>query len=308
MDRRGYLRTLGVGGAASLAGCTAESKGSAKPAPDGSLTLATATTAHDSGLLGELNRGFQASFDSRVETLVRGTGGALRTARDGDCDIVLTHARPLEDAFLRDGYGANRRSVMRNDFLLVGPPSDPADVAATADDPVAAVRAVHDATAPFLSRGDRSGTHIRERRIWDAAGINPTGVWYRETGQGMGDTLVSAGQAGAYTLTDRATFLTLRPKVALVAHVDHGIVEPPSLLDNRYGIIPVNPARHDVNYTAAMAYVGHLTGPGQATIDGFRRGGEPVFEPTALSSDPQFGQYMPMDRRQGEPSDDVGSG
>jgi tungstate transport system substrate-binding protein len=295
MDRRGYLRALGVGGAASLAGCSTESRGSAKSPPDGSLTLATATTAYDSGLLGELNQAFQASFDARVETLVRGTGGALRTARDGDCDIVLVHARPLEDAFLRDGHGINRRSVMRNDFLLVGPPGDPAGVAAVADDPVAAFRAVHDAGAPFLSRGDRSGTHIRERRVWDAAGIDPTGSWYRETGQGMGDTLVAAGQAGAYTLTDRATFLTLRSEVDLVAHVDHGIADPPALLDNRYGIIPVDPARHDVNYTAAMAYVGHLTGPGQATIDEFRRAGEPVFEPTALSSEPQFGQYAPTD-------------
>lgn len=266
--------------------------------PDGSLTLATATTAYDSGLLGELNQGFQASFDGRVETLVRGTGGALRTARDGDCDIVLTHARPLEDAFLRDGHGVNRRSVMRNDFLLVGPPGDPATVAAVADDPVAAVRAVHDATAPFLSRGDRSGTHIRERRIWDAAGVDPTGSWYRETGQGMGDTLVAAGQAGAYTLTDRATFLTLRSEVDLVAHLDHGIADPPALLDNRYGVIPVDPARHDVNYTAAMAYVGHLTGPGQTTIDEFRREGEPVFEPTALSPEPQFEQYTSTDWRQ----------
>lgn len=293
MDRRDYLRALGVGGAASLSGCVAGDGDAPSPSlADGRLTLATATTAHDSGLLGRLNPGFREAFGTEVRTLVEGTGAALRTGRDGDCDAVLVHARTLEDRFVREGHGVNRRALMRNDFLLVGPPGDPA---AVADDPVAAFRAVHDASAPFLSRGDRSGTHIRERRIWDVAGIDPTGGWYRETGQGMGDTLVAAGQAGAYTLTDRATFLTLRSEIELVAHVDHGIADPPALLDNRYGVIPVDPARHDVNYTAAMAYVGYLTGPGQGTIDEFRRAGEPVFEPTALSSEPRFGQYTPTD-------------
>jgi tungstate transport system substrate-binding protein len=295
MDRRDYLRVLGIGGAASLSGCVADGEGdSGSPSlATGPLTLATATTAHDSGLLGRLNPGFREAFGVEVRTLVEGTGAALRTARDGDCDVVLVHARPLEDRFLREGHGVNRRALMRNDFLLVGPPGDPADAAGR---PVtAAFRAIAGAETPFLSRGDDSGTHVRERRVWDAAGVDPAGTWYRETGQGMGDTLTTASEAGAYTLTDRGTFLTLRPDVDLVAHVDRGIADPPPLLRNGYGLIPVNPARHDVAYPLAMAYVGYLTGPAQAIIRGFRRDGEPAFRPTALSPGPRFEQYVPTD-------------
>ncbi|WP_254821077.1 substrate-binding domain-containing protein [Haloglomus halophilum] len=295
MDRRDYLRALGVGGAASLSGCVADGDGGAS-APSlaaGRLTLATATTAHDSGLLGRLNPGFREAFGAEVRTLVEGTGAALRTAQDGDCDVVLVHARPLEDRFLREGHGVNRRTLMRNDFLLVGPRGDPA---AAAGRPVTdAFRAVARAGTPFLSRGDDSGTHVRERRIWDAASVDPTGAWYRETGQGMGDTLTTADEVGAYTLTDRGTFLTLRPDVDLVAHVDHGIADPPPLLRNEYGLIPVNPARHDVAYPLAMAYVGYLTGPAQAAIRRFRRDGERAFHPTARSPEPRFEQYVPTD-------------
>jgi tungstate transport system substrate-binding protein len=299
MDRRDYLRALGVGGAASLSGCVADGgggsdRGAASPSlAGGRLTLATATTAHDSGLLGRLNPGFREAFGTEVRTLVEGTGAALRTARDGDCDVVLVHARSLEDRFLREGHGVNRRALMRNDFLLVGPPDDPADAAGP--DIVDAFRAVAGAAAPFLSRGDDSGTHVRERRIWDAAGVDPAGAWYRETGQSMGDTLTTADQAGAYTLTDRATFLTLRPDLDLVAHVDRGIADPPPLLRNQYGVVPVNPARHDVAYLLAMAYVGYLTGPAQAIVRGFRRDGERAFHPTALSPEPRFEQYVPTD-------------
>jgi tungstate transport system substrate-binding protein len=291
VHRRRWIQLLGAGGSLSIAGCagpTTTAPGTATEA--GPLTLATATTVHDSGLLAALTPGFEASFGTTVRTLARGTGGALRTARDGDCDLVLVHARPLEDAFLRAGHGINRRAFVRNDFLLVGPPDDPAGAAG--HDPVAALRAVADAEARFLSRGDRSGTHVRERRLWTAAGVDPTGPWYRESGQGMGETLVAAARTGAYTLTDRGTFLEVADG-ELVAHVDRGIDSPPPLLRNEYAVVPVNPARHDVAYPLALAFVGYLTGPARSVVADFRVDGERAFRPVAPS--PNFGQYVPSD-------------
>jgi tungstate transport system substrate-binding protein len=291
MYRRRYVQVLGLGGALSVAGCAARSEGDVSR-PDG-LTLATATTAYDSGLLEVLNRQYTQRFGAGVEAIARGTGASLRTARDGDCDVVFVHARPLEDEFLRDGYGINRRTVMVNDFLIVGPPDDPADVAGKG--PVAAVQAIAETEATFVSRGDRSGTHIREQRIWDEANIRPSGEWYLETGQGMGDTLVTAVQSNAYTLTDRGTFLAVSTDDALDRHVDFGIENPPPLLRNEYAVIPVNPARHDVAYPLAMSYVGYLTGPGQSQIEDFRVAGERAFRPLGRSSDPNFEQYVPSD-------------
>ena len=293
MRRRQLLRALGAGGALSLAGCAGGNEGRER-APDlGALTLATATTAYDSGLLDVLHREYADRFGSRVEALVRGTGASLRTARDGDCDVVLVHARPLEDEFLREGYGVNRRRVMVNDFLVVGPPDDPAGVAGS--DPVSAFRAIADAGATFVSRGDRSGTHVRERRIWDAAGVALGGEWYIETGQGMGDTLIAAERSDAYTLTDRGTFLAVGAGGDHGRHVDYGIDDPPPLLRNEYAVIPVNPARHDVAYPLAMSYVGFLTGPGQSAIESFRVAGERAFRPAGRSADPEFEQYVPRD-------------
>lgn len=294
MNRRRYVQAVGLGGAVSLTGCLRTAEPTDTVASDGgTLTLATATTAHDSGLLAALTPEFENTFNATVKTVVRGTGGALRTARDGDCDVVLVHARPLEDAFLRDGAGINRRTVMVNDFLLVGPPDDPADAAGT--DPVAAFRAIAAADAPFLSRGDRSGTHIRERRLWAEAGIDPAGGWYRETGQGMGKTLVAAAQVGAYTLTDRGSFLAVATDGPLARHVDRGLDDPPPLLRNEYAVIPVNPANNDVAYQLAMAYVGYLTGPGQSRIETFRVAGDRAFRPLGMAPSPTFQQYVPSD-------------
>lgn len=293
MDRRRYLQVCGVGGVLSVTGClTAGSAASEGEASGDSVTLATATTAHDSGLLDELTAGFEQQFGTTVEAVARGTGGALETARNGDCDAVLVHARPLEDAFLREGHGVNRRSLMVNDFLVVGPPDDPAGAAG--EDPVGAFEAIADADAAFLSRGDRSGTHLRERRIWETVGVDPAGDWYSETGQGMGNTLVVAGQADAYTLTDRGTFRTVADE-QLVAHVAGGIEDPPPLLRNEYAVIPVNPARHDVAYPLAMAFVGYATGPGQTRIEEFRVADEQVFRPLGRTREPAFEQYVPSD-------------
>lgn len=292
MNRRRYLQALGVGSAASVAGCLGDGgAGNAAAAVDGSLTLAAATTAHDSGLLDVLAGGFEETFGASVRSLARGSSGALRTARDGDCDLVLVHARTLEDDFLRAGHGVNRRSVMVNDFLVVGPDSDPAGAAGR--DPAEAFSAVADAEAAFFSRGDGSGTHVRERAVWEAAGVDPGGSWYRETGQGMGNTLVAAAETGAYTLTDRGTFANVDPD--LVALVDRGIEDPPSLLRNEYAVIPTNPARHETAYPLSMAFVGYLTGPGQERISEFRVDGERAFRPLGGQQTPEFRQYVPSD-------------
>ncbi|MFW5938853.1 MAG: substrate-binding domain-containing protein [Halolamina sp.] len=294
MDRRAYLRAVGVSGVLGVAGCagTPGGDGDDAAAEPRTLTLASATTAYDSGLLDALLPGFEDAFGATVESLPRGTGGSLETGRNGDCDAVLVHARPLEDEFIRDGHGINRRRLMVNDFLLVGPPGDPAGVAGM--DPVPAFRTIDDAGARFLSRGDRSGTHIREQQLWTEAGVDPDGDWYSESGQGMGNTLAIAGGMGAYTLTDRGTFLTVEPD-SLEPHVTGGIDDPPTLLRNGYAVIPTNPARHDVAYPLAMAFVGYLTGPGQATIDEFRIGGECAFRPLGTTGAPEFGQYVPSD-------------
>jgi tungstate transport system substrate-binding protein len=283
---------LGASGSLSLAGCAERQRTTTKSGSAGeSLTLATATTVHDSGLLDELSLGFKANSETTLKPVVRGTGASLRTARGGNCDVVLVHARPLEDEFLRAGYGINRRRVMANDFVLVGPGDDPARVAERL--PTEAFRAIAEAEARFLSRGDRSGTHIRERQVWAEAGVTPSGTWYRETGQGMGDTLTTAAQVGAYTLTDRGTFLSVSNDGPLVAHVAGGIDDPPPLLHNEYAVIPVNPARHECAYTLSMAFAGYLTGPGQAVIEDFRIDGKRAFRATALSPRPNYEQYVP---------------
>lgn len=293
VNRRRCIQLFGVGGGLSLTGCVGTtSTPSEGGISEATLSLATTTTTHDSGLIDELLPGFEQQFGAKVEPIVRGTGGALRTAQAGDCDLVIVHARPLEDTFLREGYGINRRSVMVNDFLVVGPPDDPANIAEKG--PVKAFQDIADSEAAFLSRGDRSGTHLRERQLWNEAGIEPEGSWYSETGQGMGNTLIMAAQTEAYTLTERGTFLNVAEDT-LVAHVSYGIEDPPPLLRNEYAIIPVNPAYHDTAYPLAMAFVGYVTGPGQATIDEFRVAEERVFRPLGPSQNPSFEQYLPSD-------------
>ena len=291
MERRRYLQALGVGGMISVSGCFGSRSSTDNPEAADRLTIAAGTTTADSGLLDRLHPDFEDRFDTRVDSIIRGTGGALRTARDGDCDIALIHARPLEDSFLQEGAGINRRAVMVNDFLLVGPPDDPAEI--VGQDPVAAFHAIATAKTPFLSRGDESGTHIREQHLWREAGIEPGGEWYSETGQGMGQTLTMAAQIPGYTLTDRGSFLNVAVDDSLEAHINRGIENPPTLLRNEYAVIPVNPARHDVSYTLAMAYLGYITGPGQSRIESFRIDGKRAFRPIALQQRPLFQQYVP---------------
>ncbi len=262
------------------------------------LVLATTTSTYDTGLLDALNRAFAELFGVKVKVIAVGTGAALELAKRGVVDLVLVHARPLEDRYLAEGWLINRRDVMFNDFVVVGPPEDPAGVkgltAATE-----AFRRIAAAKARFLSRGDNSGTHFREMEIWEAAGIEPGGKWYLISGKGMGENLIQASLMGAYTLTDRGTFIAMRKNLDLEIVVEGPVKGGDPMLMNPYGVMAVNPARFpDRNYVLAMAYIGFLTSPqGQRIIAEFTVEGEPLFYPTALKADPDFSEYVPRDWR-----------
>jgi len=313
--RRRLMQAAGAGSALGLAGCLggnestptetegdgggggqSDDDGGESSIGDGTLTLATTTSTYDTGLLDVVNTAFQNTFDITVETISQGTGAAIRTGRNGDADIILVHARGPEDQFIRDGAGVNRRDVMFNDFVIVGPPDDPAGINGMGS-ATEAFATIAEQEATFLSRGDDSGTNVKELNIWEEAGVDPSGSWYQETGQGMGDTLVQANQAGGYTLADRGTFLATQDNIDLVIHVQGPLQDGPAILRNPYGVIPVNPAVHDnVNYQAAMAYVGFLTSPeGQSIIGDYTANGSQLFFPNALAEEPDFAQYVPQD-------------
>lgn len=293
-----------MGGALALglAGCTSVfegSDGTAEIVGEG-LTLTTTTSTYDTGLLDELNAPFEDRYGVTVNAIAQGTGQALETARNGDSDVVMVHARSLEDAFMRNGFGVNRRDLMFNDFVIVGPENDPAGVG-TVSTATAAMERIADAGATFVSRGDNSGTHIQELALWEAADIEPVGSWYQATGQGMGHSLNIADQQGAYTLSDRGTYLSQRSELQLTILLQGPLEGGPDRLANPYGIIAVNPAVHgSVNYDLAMAYIGFLTGPeAQSIIGNFEVGNERLFFPEALSEDPDFQQYVPDGWRSG---------
>lgn len=252
--------------------------------PDGRaqiIRLATTTSTDNSGLLRALLPAFEKSTGYRVHVIAVGTGKALRMGRDGDVDLVLVHARQAEKRFVEAGFGERRFSVMYNDFVLVGPASDPAGIrdAATVDD---AFRRLARSEHPFISRGDDSGTHRKELALWKSAGVEPGGTWYREAGQGMGKVLQMAGELEAYTLTDRGTWLAMKRKLPLAL-----LHQGDPLLFNPYGIIAVNPGRHpNVNHAGAMALIRWLTGPeGQARIAAFTIDGSQLFRPDARSGE-----------------------
>ncbi len=244
-----------------------------------SIVLASTTSTQDSGLFGHILPLFTARTGIEVKVVAQGTGQALDTARRGDADVVLVHARAQEERFVAEGFGVRRHDVMYNDYVLIGPRSDPAGVRGSGD-AVAALRRIAEAKAPFVSRGDRSGTHVAELALWKAAGLEPGGGWYREIGGGMGAALNTASGLDAYTLSDRGTWLSFKNRGEL------GIaVEGDTRLFNPYGVIAVNPERHPhVKREEARAFVDWITGPeGQAAIAGYRIGGEPAFFPSARS-------------------------
>lgn len=261
------------------------------------LVLATTTSTYDSGLLDRLNPVFEARFNVRVKVIAVGTGAALRHGRNGDADVVMVHARTAEDEFIGGGWGINRRDLMYNDFVIIGPADDPAGIEGS-DSAVEAFRRIAESESLFLSRGDDSGTHKKELAIWEAAGVVPSGKWYLEIGKGMGDTIVQADQMGAYTLSDRGTFIAIRARISLEILVEGPVKGGDPMLINPYGVIAVNPAKHtQVNYQMAMAYIGFLTSPqGQQIIADFKKDGEQLFYPTAVSEEPNFDQYVPGGR------------
>ena len=285
-----------------LAGCAGEDDGDDATIRGKTLTVTTTTSTYDTGLLDEVNLAFEDRYGVAVEAVALGTGAALERGRAGDSDVVMVHARSLEDEFMREGYGVNRRDLMFNDFVVVGPEDDPAGIDGM-DDVTEAFRAITDAEAVFVSRGDNSGTHTKELEIWDATDAEPGGEWYREAGDGMGPVLNQANQTPGYTLADRGTYLSQRSELDISIRVEGPIEGGPELLANPYGIVAVNPGVHDhVEYDLAMAYIGFLTSvEGQEIINNFTLEGEQLFFPDAVSEHPNFQQYVPADW---EPNED----
>ncbi len=242
------------------------------------LRLATTTSTDNSGLLDVLLPPFEKATGIRVDVIAVGTGRAVKLAENGDVDVILVHDPEREAKFVSEGYGVNRRAVMHNDFVVLGPAADPAKIAGTRA-AAKAFRAIAAAKASFVSRGDESGTHVKEMAIWRAAGVAPAGGWYLATGQGMGGTLTRASEKQAYTLADRGTFTAYRGKVELVV-----LCEGDRRLNNPYAIIAVNPERHrHVHHAAAIQLIEFVTSPqGRQIIADFGKGGQPLFFPGAL--------------------------
>lgn len=242
------------------------------------LRMSSTTSVDNTGLLKAILPRFEKRTGIKVQVLAVGTGQALKLAEMGDVDAVFVHDRIAEDAFIAAGYGINRVAVMHNDFVIVGPPDDSAG--AQGSDVAGALKKIAESKSIFTSRGDESGTHKAERRLWLAAGIEPQGEWYLETGQGQRLNLNMADEKRAYCLIDRATFLTAKDKVQLKV-----LVEGDERLHNPYSFIPVNPARHpEAGFTEAMALAGWLTSAeGQRLIGDFWVQGQALFHPDALT-------------------------
>jgi tungstate transport system substrate-binding protein len=253
------------------------------PAEATSIVVASTTSTQDSGLFGHILPLFKAKTGVDVRIVAQGTGQALDTGRRGDADVVLVHAKAQEEKFVADGFGVKRRDVMYNDFVLVGPEGDPARVK-SGNDIVGALKAIQAAGAPFVSRGDKSGTHSTELALWKAAGLAPQSekpAWYREIGQGMGAALNTARAMGAYTLSDRGTWLSFQGKDGM------GVaVEGDKRLFNQYGVILVSPTKHPhVKQAAGQSFIDWLVGPeGQAAIAGYKINGQQLFFPNAAPS------------------------
>ncbi len=247
-----------------------------------SIILATTTSTENSGLLDYLLPYFERETGIAVKVVAVGTGQALKLGEDGNADVLLVHAPALEDAFVAAGYGVDRQPVMSNDFVIVGPADDPAGVRGLGSAPEAFLR-IAGSQAAFVSRGDESGTHVKEKEIWQAAGIAPAGQWYRSIGQGMGQTLTTAAEMRAYTLSDRATFLTMQAK-GLALEI---MLEGDQCLRNPYSVIAVNPQRYpQICYGGAKAFSEWITSlPAQELIASFGKEefGQPIFFPDSTA-------------------------
>jgi tungstate transport system substrate-binding protein len=257
---------------------------SAAGAQERFITVASTTSTEQSGLFGHLLPAFESKTGIKVHIVALGTGQALDVARRGDADVVFVHARAAEEKFLADGEGVKRFPVMYNDFVLIGPKTDPAKVGG-GKDIVVALKKLEAMHAPFVSRGDRSGTHMAELALWKTAGIDidrSKGSWYRDTGQGMGPALNTAASMGAYILADRGTWLAFKNRDNLTI-----LVEGDKRLFNQYGVMLVNPAKHpNVKKDPGQQFIDWLISPeGQAAIAGYKIGGEQLFYPNAGDRD-----------------------
>jgi tungstate transport system substrate-binding protein len=244
-----------------------------------SIVVASTTSTQDSGLFGYLLPIVKQKTGVEVKVLAQGTGQALDTARRGDADVVFVHAKSAEQKFLAEGYGVKRYPVMYNDFVIVGPKDDPAGI--KGKDVVAALQTIKARAAPFISRGDRSGTHIAELNLWKEAGIDIAqdhGPWYKEIGQGMGAALNMASASNGYVLSDRGTWLAFQNRGDLAV-----LVEGDKRLFNQYGVMLVNPARHpQVKKEAGQRFIDWLISPeGQSAIAGYKINGQQLFYPNA---------------------------
>jgi tungstate transport system substrate-binding protein len=249
-------------------------------AQDKSIVVASTTSTQDSGLFGHILPMFKAKTGMDVKVVAQGTGQALDTARRGDADVVFVHAKAQEEKFVEEGFGMKRQEVMYNDFILVGPKADPAGVKG-GKDVVAALKTVYEKESPFVSRGDKSGTHSAELALWKAAGLDPAGAkpaWYKEIGQGMGAALNTASAMGAYVLADRGTWISFKNKGDLEI-----AVQGDKKLFNQYGIILVNPAKHpQVKKDLGQAFIDWVvSAEGQSAIAAYKIDGQQLFFPNA---------------------------
>lgn len=276
LPRRSFLA---AGLFLGLAGSTF-AQAPAAPAGERFITVASTTSTQDSGLFNHILPLFKAKTGIEVRVISQGTGQALDTARRGDADVVFVHARAQELKFVEEGFSTERRPVMYNDFVLIGPKSDPAGVAGSKDI-VAALKKIQEKAAPFVSRGDKSGTHAAELNLWKVAGVDiaaQKGPWYREIGQGMGAALNTSGAMGAYVLSDRATWISFKNRGDLVISV-----EGDQRLFNQYGVMSVNPAKHPhVKFADGKLFADWLTSPeGQKAIADYKIDGQQLFFPNA---------------------------
>lgn len=279
--RRLFQLTVLFGWVLLLAAC-----GSSEPQV---LRLATTTSTADSGLLDAILPAFEEAYNARVDVVAVGTGQAIELGEAGDADVILVHARAREDAFVADGHGLSRADVMYNDFIIVGPADDPAGIQGI-ETAAEALNAIAAAEALFASRGDDSGTHTKELSLWEKAGFTPdpaTHAWYNSLGQGMGDTLLFANEQGAYTLTDRGTFLSTQanlPNLQVMVGGDSIADNKDSALLNPYGVIPVNPDKEGINNELAEQFVEWITSAEiqeQISQYGVEQYGQPLFYPDA---------------------------
>tara|TARA_B100000945_G_scaffold268904_1_gene229566 strand:- start:175 stop:1038 length:864 start_codon:yes stop_codon:yes gene_type:complete len=253
--------------------------------PNNTLTLATTTSTENSGLLDHILPDFEQKFDSKIEVIAVGTGQAIALGKSGDADVLLVHAPDFENTFVSQGYGTKRYQVMYNDFIIVGPKSDPALIRGIKDASRAMTK-IHKQNAPWASRGDESGTHMKENYLWSQANIIPKSAdnWYYSLGQGMGATLQFANETDSYTLTDRATYLMqadILPYLTIMVGSDHIRNNLDQNLYNLYSIIPINPNRHQyINHDLALQFTNWFTSTNTQThIANFGKEklGQPIF-------------------------------